>query len=113
MTHRRSIVRGLLVGSLVAAACGVFGLETASAAIIYACSNNFTGNLRQVGALTSCRPWETSTFWNQTGPAGPPGPPGPAGGFDVSRIYSKICVITPRWIHSPSPGNATATMATC
>ena len=48
-------------------------------ASIYACVNNYNGNIRIVDASTTCRPDEYLLSWNQTGPQGPTGAQGPQG----------------------------------
>ncbi len=52
---------------------------TTAAQVIYACKNNFSGDLRVVTEGTTCpRNW-TLLSWNVAGPPGPSGPQGQQG----------------------------------
>lgn len=87
----------------------------ANAQVINACYNSRNGDLRRVDDPSECRTREMPLSWHIEGPqgpegpagpmgatgatgatgdtgvTGPPGPEGPAGGFDISRVYTKIC----------------------
>ena len=53
--------------------------QTATAQVIFACKNNFTGALRVVAQGAQCpRNW-SHLDWNAAGPSGPQGTPGPQG----------------------------------
>jgi hypothetical protein len=54
-------------------------VRDASSAVIIACANKTSGQLRIVASARLCKSYETSVSWNQEGPPGPKGATGPQG----------------------------------
>jgi collagen triple helix repeat protein len=85
MAHNigKRTARMALVGlAILAGATGVAYATAAvvsSTGVIHACKNDTNGDLRMVGAASTCRDSESAVNWNLEGPKGDLGPTGPQG----------------------------------
>src|SRR5262245_45907413 len=81
------------VASCLALTCGALiggeSVLSAQGAVVFACANISTGNVRVVFGGSECKPNESPLQWNvagQPGPAGPLRPPGPRGEAGRERL---------------------------
>ena len=72
----RTAVALAVIVPVVGAATWVYAGEDPPAAVVHACVERHSGQVRVVGAHDDCRGNESALDWNV---AGPPGPAGPAG----------------------------------
>ncbi len=72
---------------LVVAGVAYAGLAAlTTSAVITACKNAATGQIRLVVDSSQCRQYEEVVSWNTEGPPGPQGPPGPPGEGGLSLL---------------------------
>jgi len=80
MRLRSQVTVGMVGAALTATILGSIAFaETATTAVITACAQDKTGDLRLVQSASDCKKNEALTTWSQQGPQGLPGPVGPAG----------------------------------
>src|SRR5258705_5843603 len=81
--RKRAVRVALVVLAILAGATGVaYATATvvgATPAVIHACKNDTNGDLRMVGATSTCRNSESAVAWNAQGPQGDRGPTGATG----------------------------------
>ncbi len=91
----RSPIVAAIAGAVVTASVvgGVAIAQTSTQAVITACVDQNTGNVRIVGSGSDCRPNETTTTWNQQGPQGIPGTNGANGVSGWTRVQGESTVV--------------------